>query len=154
MDALGMRWFSEVARETEAWDAPPRGKGGLSADTIARIVHGERMTIQERTLHLLARALQTSPGLLRLYVEDRSNDHPHEFRTPRAAHHRHVTTRLHRVWEENIRATADALDDAWEEGRQVGYAQALQAMAATHDSGHDPVALAEAMSDAEMRTAG
>jgi hypothetical protein len=133
--------YETVAARTKSWDRGLRGKGtGLDSDTVRRIARGERRTIQERTLHLLALALSVSPADLRAVAEDRSRDSVLEYVPPSEAHGPLVTPRLQNSWTEGIRAIAEALEAARQTGWDAGYAQALRDQA-----GADPVAVAEAM---------
>jgi hypothetical protein len=129
MHALDLN-YEEVSARTATWDRGMRGKGtGLDADTVRRIVRGERRSIHERTLHLLALALEVPPVELRAAAEDRSRDQVSEFRPPPEAHGPLITPRLQNAWTEIIRASAEAVETARQTGWDAGYAEGLRAQA-------------------------
>jgi hypothetical protein len=141
MDELDMDTYESVAAATRRADkGVSRKTAGLNADSIRRIVKGERRTIHERTLHLLALALETNVNTLRAHAEDRTRDQVHEYRPPPEAHGALVTPRLQHAWSEIIRADSEALAAAW----QSGYEECAR----DHGLDADPVRVAEAMSDA------
>jgi hypothetical protein len=140
IDELDLGSFAAVARRTAQYDkSVSRKAAGLNADSIRRIALGERTTIHERTLDLLALALETNVSTLRAHAEDRTRDTVHEYRVPPEAHSEYVTSRIQHSWSEVIRAEVEGLRGAW----RSGYDQCLR----DHDLDEDPVALAEAMSD-------
>lgn len=139
MGELGLTTSQSVADQTKRWDKGITSKGvGLNPDSVRRILLGERRTIHERTLHLLALALETDINTLRAYAEDRTRDQVHEYRVPPEAHGALITNRLQHAWSENIRAASEGLRTAW----QAGYEQCAR----DHGLDADPVAVAEAMS--------
>lgn len=140
IDELDLGSYEAVAARTRRVDkSVSRKAAGLNADSIRRIALGERRTIHERTLHLLAMALETSVNVLRAYAEDRTRDTVHEYRVPPEAHSEYATPRIQHSWSEVIRAEIEGLREAW----QSGYNQCLR----DHKLDDDPVAVAEAMSD-------
>lgn len=141
MRELDLPSYEAVAHRTRTLDrAVSHKNAGLNADSIRRIALGERRSIHERTLHLLAAALETNITLLRAHAEDRSRDQVHEYRVPPEAHGALITARLQHAWSENIRSVSEALRTTW----QAGYEQCIR----DHGLDVDPVAVAEAMSDA------
>lgn len=149
MRELDLPSYEAVAHRTRTLDrAVSHKNAGLNADSIRRIALGERRSIHERTLHLLAAALETNITLLRAHAEDRSRDQVHEYRVPPEAHGALITARLQHAWSENIRSVSEALRTTWETAWGAAWQAGYDQCARDHGLDVDPVAVAEAMSDA------